>query len=117
MGWFTKKNKEVIDYTILAKRGLLKMPPQQTNEYKDLQVPKPEAQQDNSALGFLGMMASSAEPTTSMPASSSTSTISANKIDDIEYKLESVSKRVNAMLDRLDLLEKQTARDLRRGSL
>jgi phage shock protein A len=111
MGWFKKKG-EVIDLTYLAKRGLIKK-----EDYKDLT--KSNSQEmpvaDSSALGFLGTMAASSEPVSESSKKPSSSQ-SQNKIEDIEYKLEVVSKRVNALLDRLDLVEKKLARDLRQGN-
>jgi hypothetical protein len=108
MAWFKKKRNDVIDLTYLAKRGLIKpkeefreiLPQQSTNSSSD----------SGSALGFLGALASSSE-TSEKPALG----INKNKIEDIEYKLEIVSKRVNAMLDRLDLVEKKVSRDLRQS--
>ncbi len=101
MVWPFKK-KEVIDLTYLAKRGTVKTA---APDYKDLSKSSPPAA--DSGLGFLGSMASSAEP----------SGASKNKLEDIEYKLDIVSKRVNAMLDRLDLVEKKLDRDLRQASV
>ncbi|MBU4086744.1 MAG: hypothetical protein KKB21_04175 [Nanoarchaeota archaeon] len=112
MKWpFKKRGKDVIDLTYLAKRGLLKTPVQE--EYQDLTTPQTSAKSSgpsDSALSFLGAMASSAEQ-----SPQSNSSLSANKIEDIEYKLETISKRVNSMIDRLDLVEKKLARDLRQS--
>ena len=89
--------------TILAKRGLLKAPKEE-QDIDFTQTPVPTS--TDSGLGFLGAMASGAE---SSPVSSSGST-SGNKIDDIEYKLDSLTRRINSMIDRLDLLEKKMDR-------
>ena len=67
-----------------------------------------------SALGFLGAMANSAEPS---PTNSPVPAGMNNKIDDLDYKLDAISKRVNAMLDRLDLVEKKLDRAGRQGAL
>jgi len=115
MVWPFKKNRgQIIDLTYLAKRGLLKAPKQE--EYKDLtasQVSASSNQDSDSSLSFLGAMAESAEPVSK--TSSKSIGLSANRVEDIEYKLEIVSKRVNAMLDRLDLVEKKLSRDLRQA--
>jgi len=119
MVWPFKKQRDVIDLTYLAKRGLLKIPKEE--EYKDFTASpisaSPASSDSDSDFSFLGAMASSAEPqSTSTPSSHhSTSGISSNKIEDIEYKLESISKRVNSMIDRLDLVEKKLSRDLRQS--
>lgn len=110
MSWF-KKRRDIIDLTYLAKRGLIKP----NEEFKEI-MPQQTETNDSSALGFLGAMASSAEPTETNPSSTASSAgISKNKIEDIEYKLDIISKRVNSMIDRLDLVEKKLSRDLRQG--
>jgi len=113
MSWFRKKRQEVVDLTYLAKRGLIK-PKEEFSEILPQQQSSNSSSSDSSsALGFLGAIASSSEA--SKEESSGTG-INKNKIEDIEYKLEIISKRVNAMLDRLDLVEKKLARDLRQGA-
>lgn len=108
MAWF-KRRREVIDLTYLAKRGLIKP----KEEFKEIMPQQQQSSSESdSALGFLGAMASSSEASST---SSSDTGIHKNKLEDIEYKLEVVSKRVNAMLDRLDLVEKKLSRDLRQG--
>lgn len=106
MVWPFKKRKDVLDLTYLAKRGLIKP----KEEFKEL-TQSSTSSESGSALGFLGSMASAAETT---PSPEKTG-ISKNKIEDIEYKLDIISKRVNSMIDRLDLVEKKLARDLRQG--
>ena len=118
MVWPFKKNRgQIIDLTYLAKRGLLKIPQQE--EYKDLTASQVStssssnsSSDSDSSLGFLGAIAENAEPVSQHPKSPG---LSANRVEDIEYKLEIVSKRVNAMLDRLDLVEKKLSRDLRQA--
>ena len=116
MVWpFKKSRRDVIDLTYLAKRGLLKAPKQE--EYKDLtanQVSESSSSDSDSSLGFLGAMAESAEPVSKTAPKSVE--LSANRVEDIEYKLETISKRVNSMIDRLDLVEKKLSRDLRQAS-
>lgn len=115
MAWFKKRSREIIDLTYLAKRGLIKVP-QQTEDYKNIPI-SPNSSEPESSLGFLGAMASSAEPTISPQETKlNNKNITPNRIEDIEYKLESISKRVNAMIDRLDLVEKKLSRDLRQGT-
>jgi len=112
MAWPFKKRREIIDLTYLAKRGLIKP----NEEFKEIMLQEQEkSQQDSSsALGFLGAIASNSEP---CEKSEKNQKISKNKLEDIEYKLEIISKRVNSMIDRLDLVEKKLARDLRQGSM
>lgn len=99
MVWPFKKQKEVVDWTILAKRGLLKAPSQPA----DVDLTQPIPSNTDSGLGFLGSMASNAE-------SSASNELSGNKIDDIEYKMDNLTRRINSMIDRLDLVEKKLAR-------
>jgi len=122
MVWPFKKQREIIDLTYLAKRGLIKVPEQE--EYKDLTASQvsttsssaSSSESDSvSSLGFLGAMAESAEPSSVSKSSSKSVELSSNRVEDIEYKLETISKRVNAMLDRLDLVEKKLSRDLRQA--
>lgn len=111
MVWPFKKKREILDLTYLAKRGLIKP----REEFKEI-MPKSissVSSGDSSALGLLGALASSAEQGESKPAPA----ISKNKLEDIEYKMEVISKRVNSMIDRLDLVEKKLARDLRQGNV
>ena len=112
MGWPFKKQREVVDLTYLAKRGLIKMPTQKTNDYKE--IPVTQSNSSSNDFGFLGAMASSAEPS---PTNSPVPAGMNNKIDDLDYKLDAISKRVNAMLDRLDLVEKKIDRAGRQGAL
>lgn len=112
MAWFKKSRSDVIDLTYLAKRGLLKVPA--TQEYK--QIPISPSSSDDSGLGFLGAIASSAETTTAETTHLINKNITPNRIEDIEYKLESISKRINAMIDRIDLVEKKLSRDLRQNA-
>jgi len=89
------------------------MPKQE--EYKDLTASQISASSSSSdsGLSFLGAMAESAEPISKQTSKSVE--LSANRVEDIEYKLETISKRVNSMIDRLDLVEKKLSRDLRQA--
>ena len=104
--WPFKKQKEDLDLTLLAKRGLLKAPAQE----QDVDLTQPIPGNTDSGIGFLGAMASSAES-----SSTQTSSLSSNKIDDIEYKLENLGRRINSMIDRIDLVEKKVDRLERHG--
>jgi len=108
MVWPFKKQKEDLDLTILAKRGLIK-----PEKEKEIDMTSPVS--DNSAFGFLGAMASAESSSSSLSRSSSSSSPNSNKIDDMEFKLDSLSRKLNSMLDRIDLVEKKLERDLRRG--
>lgn len=111
MVWPFKKQKEDLDLTILAKRGLL-MP---KSEQEDVDLTNPIPSNTDSGLGFLGAMASSAESSSS--SSRGMAGTSSNKIDDIEYKLDTFTRKLNSMMDRLDLVEKKLARDIRQGNI
>ena len=100
--WPFKKQKEDLDWTILAKRGLLKTPKQE----EDIDLTQSSASQADSGFGFLGAMAASSEPS----SSSGQKIAGSNKIDDIEYKLDALSRRLNSMIDRIDLTEKKVDR-------
>jgi hypothetical protein len=100
--WPFKKKREVIDLTYLAKRGIVKTP-----EDKDINL-TPRA--DPSSLGFLGEMASGAE------SGASSAGISRNKIEDIEFKLDSLMRKVDGILDRLDVAERKVSAIERRST-
>ena len=100
MVWPFKKRKEVVDWTILVKRGLIK-PAQE----KDLDLSQ-QTPVSSDSLGFLSSMASSAESSSSGGMGGASS----NKIDDIEYKLDALSRRLGSMIDRIDLMEKKVDR-------
>lgn len=114
MNWPFKKRRDVIDLTYLAKRGLIK-PEQEFKEILPQQQTSSSSSDSSSAFGFLSSLASSAESSPSSHAESK-ELGTKNKLEDIEYKLEVISKRVNSMIDRLDLVEKKLSRDLRQGS-
>jgi len=79
------------------------------NEYKNLT----SSGSQESALGFLGNLAGAAEPSVSNEDSSFKHL--KVKIEDIEYKLDSLSKRLGSIIDRIDLTEKKIDRIERRG--
>ncbi|MBM3234482.1 hypothetical protein FJZ19_05315 [Candidatus Pacearchaeota archaeon] len=91
MVWPFKRKKETIDLTYLAKRGLIKN--------SDVS-PSASPISADSGLGFLGDMASSAEP--------SEDTGTKNKIEDIEFKLDNLMKKIDNIIDRLDVVERKT---------
>jgi len=78
------------------------------SEYKDTSPVS-----DVSPLGFLGAMATSAD------SSESSGDMNLKhlkvKIEDIEYKLDNLSKRLASFMDRVDLTEKKIDRIERRG--
>jgi hypothetical protein len=93
MVWPFNKRKEVIDLTYLAKRGLIK-----TSDVAPVSNPI----SSDSGLGFLGDIASSAE------SSSSDDKGVKNKIEDMEFKLDNLMKKLNNIIDRLDVVERKT---------
>ena len=109
MVWPFTKKKDVVDWTGYAKKDIVKS--QINEEIRDFtgnSAPAPMA--DAGALGFLGNMAVASE-------SSPNSQLSGNKLDDIEYKLDNLTRRLNAMIDRLDLVEKKIERNVRIGAI
>ena len=107
MGLFKKKGIDVLDLTLLQKRGILKVP-----EEKDLDLTRPFAQSssslaqnstESSAFGFLDNLASNSSASNSAPSfNNSDSNLEVqglkNKLEDFEYKLE-------RLLERLDSIE------------
>lgn len=121
------KKKEVIDFT-KRKIPIRKIPGLTTgkvnmNEYEDLTSNSGKSsslQTSDSALGFLGSLASSGSSSSSDFSSSGIRTNSLEikdalrKIDDFEFKLGSLGRRIDSVLDRLDVVEKKLDR-LERG--
>lgn len=95
--------KKVIDFT-QSRVSLPRQKPQatQTSEYRDLT--------SDSGLGFLGTIASSSENTSELGNQHLKV-----KIEDVEYKLESLNRQISKILDRLDLAEKKIDRNNRLG--
>lgn len=109
MVWPFTKKKDVVDWTAYAKKDIIKA--QVSDEIRDFtqsQSNSSAPMADVGALGFLGNMASASESSPSPQASG-------NKIDDIEYKLDAFSRKLNSMMDRLDLVEKKISRNERLG--
>ncbi len=104
MGIFGKlfrRNDEVIDLTMMQKRGLLKVP--EEKEYAQLGQEQ-SAQSQGSDMGFLSSMAGSAE--TSSSASSSAT----------EEKLNNISDKIYNIMQRMELIEKKIERvEIRTG--
>lgn len=113
MVWPFKK-KKVIDLT----QGGVKIPASiktRLEGYKDL-TPSPDASSE-SAFGFLGNLASASESSSNtnlLPDDLSLRHLKV-KIEDIEYKLDSLTRRLTGFIDRLDLAEKKIDRNERRG--
>ena len=82
----------MIDLTYLAKRGLIKT--------ADIAPASPI--NSDLGIGFLGVMASSAE------SSSGEDKGTKNKIEDIEFKMDNLMKKLNNIIDRLDVVERKT---------
>lgn len=104
MAWPFKKRKGVVDLTFLAKRGLIK-----PEEFEELSSSSPASSSSQSNdFGFLSSLASSAG--SSNNNASSSDGVSKNKVEDIEFKLDSLMRRLNGMIDRVDLAEKKIDR-------
>ena len=105
--WPFKKQNDVIDLTYLAKRGLIKVP---SEEVKDLTQSAKSADSD---IGFFGSIASAAELESNPAADTGVKNKFGvkNKIEDFEFKLNVISKKIDNMLDRLDVVERRTKRE------
>lgn len=121
MVWPFKKRKDVIDLTYLAKRGLIKLP-EREEEYKDINpmnIGKESSGSD--ALSFLSNLAGSSSSSGSSSGSASSlgeekhDAGMKNKVEDFEFKLDTMRKRIDQLMDRIDLLEKKLARNERAG--
>ena len=103
MVWPFKKGK-VMDFTSSKIPMPKNMPSQSTTSDFDLTA-------DVGGLGFLGAVASSSD------SDSSSSGLGEKhikvKVEDIEYKLDSLSRQIGKILDRLDLAEKKIDRNNR----
>jgi hypothetical protein len=106
MVWPFKKSKEMIDMSYLVKRGLMKLPKQE-EEYKNLNPMAAPSTGNGDALSFLSGLASTSE--------ASEKPVNNNKVEDIEFRLDNLIKRIDQMFDRLDLVEKKLARNERQS--
>jgi len=123
--WLFKK-KKVIDMTERQLRQLRTPKPSGSSSNLPVSGYKDLTSSSDSALGFLGSIASSALGTSSSSDFSSVSSSGLSslnksspehlrvKIEDIEYKINSLKNRIDKILDRLDLAEKKIERQERR---
>ncbi len=109
MVWpFSKKGK-VMDFTSSKIPQPKNMPSQVAGDV--------DMTSDVSSLSFLGAMAdSSSSANSSLSGSGLGEKHLKVKVDDIEYKLDSLSRQIGKILDRLDLAEKKIDRNVRLGS-
>jgi len=115
--WPFKKSKEIIDFTDMQKRGLLKESAQvqpenngqvSSGDYKDLT----SSSAGGSVTDLFGAIASSSGDANSTISSSSSglrdsSGAFKNKVEDIEFKLDNLRKKLDNFLNRLELVEKK----------
>ncbi|MFH1307538.1 MAG: hypothetical protein ABIH72_01670 [archaeon] len=100
-----KKKADVIDLSMLHKRGIIKAP---EREVEELDLTKTSvSSEDTSGMDFLGALASSSGSKLEKPGLESSMK---NKVEDIEFKLESMLRRVDKLIDRIDLVEKKLNR-------
>lgn len=111
--WLFKKRR-VIDLTKLSKeeieaRSGKKEELPLNGDYADFtQAGKTSSGDDSgNVLGFLGNMASSNSSPNSLHNPGKDVSHLSVKIEDIEYKLDNYSRKISAILDRLDLAEKK----------
>ena len=107
MGWF--KKEKVIDMSHM-KAKIAK--PQDCVDLTQAQAQTP---QTDSGLGFFGAIANNFDSSQAREVGDIHMQHLKVKIEDFEYKLDSFSKRISGLIDRVDLLEKKVDRDLRRG--
>ena len=112
MGCLRKKEHgfDILDLTLLQKRGLLKQESPQTPDVIDLRVPiatltppsPTSTPADVSPFGMLDALATST-PTPTFSSEAPTPELSAMKIklDDVEYKLERLLERLSALESKL----------------
>ncbi len=128
-----KKSGDVIDYTLLEKKGLLKdephnnqniQPQYPTTSSYDLPVPTPSPPQDASSpqdqqtTDFFSSMAASAEPSYQTPQSPiDTSYEQKDRIDKIEDRVEHILDRIYKILQRIEIMERKIERLERRSGL
>jgi len=114
MVWPFKKNK-ILDFT----KSQIKIPEsvkaRLEGEYKET-APQTNTNASSSAdaLSFLGSMAASSEPSSDAEENLSLKHLKV-KIEDIEYKLDSMARKMSSFIDRVDLTEKKIDRMERRG--
>lgn len=102
MVWPFKKRK-IIDFTKSNFKLPASVKTRLEKEYADLTAINKSETSNGSALGFLGDMAISG-------GSDINDKDFTRKLDDFEFKLDSLSRRFSAILDRIDLAEKKINR-------
>lgn len=137
-----KKSGDVIDYTLLEKRGLLKedvqgpesQPFTEQPLVSDLPVPtpsqpfqeNPSEQQTTQNTDFFSAMASGAEPPPSYSSitpsiqptePSEQSYLEKERVDKIEDRVEHVLDRIYKILQRIEIIERKIERLERRSGL
>lgn len=106
MGWFSKKGSDVVDFTKFRKAV------KADSDIKDL------TQAESNPLGFLGAIAGSSEPSSSIREIENIHLKDLKvKMEDVEYKLDNLSRKLGGLMDRIDLIEKKVDRSDRRGEL
>ena len=102
------KEKKVLDLTGSVPKTRIIRSNASDSEYKDMTANS----SGESALGFLGSMATSASSDNLNSAGESRDSPQhlKVKVEDVEYKIESLRRRIDAVFDRLDLAEKKINR-------
>ena len=101
MAWF-KTKRDVIDLTEMQKQGIVKQARKTSDEvsgYRDFSETRLRGSEEN--VDLFGAIASNA----STPSSN---TATNNKLEDIEFKLDSLRKKVDDMLNRLEVVERKS---------
>ena len=105
---------DVYDYTLLKKRGILKIP-----EEKDIDLSKminkdgtinitqsdSAASNDSSPFGFLDSLASSTGSTTPSASVSNISNISNSDISNLKVALDNLEFKIERLLERIEAIE------------
>ncbi|MFH1500852.1 MAG: hypothetical protein ABIE22_02800 [archaeon] len=102
-----KKRPDVVDLGLMHKKGIIKMPQPSEEEEEYADLGKATISSSENALGFLGAMAESSTP--SLRAEPLEGGMK-NRVEDVEFKLDSMMRRLDKMIDRIDLVEKKLDR-------
>ena len=106
--WPFKKREIVVDLTNLEKRGILEKVKKM--EQKVTNIPTNSGYKD--LRGEVDLFSAIARASSGSTSSSSTirnpETAITNKVDDMEFRLDTLRKKIDDVLNRLEVVEKKT---------
>ena len=107
MAWFKKNKKDIIDLTDMQKRGILQRARTTQAEIKPASQTSSDGYADLTGnTDIFGAIAGSSRNSNSLNARGSDTAVN-NRLDDIEYKLENLRKKIDDILNRLEVVEKR----------